>query len=132
MLSVSSVFVFKFEELYQIIFFYSPTGLERSTTREDQMVMIFTGRMCLISGWNSVTQYGVYLEKFVFLAKLNCAPLLCKFSLLLGLSHSVTLEENSNLYVEESEVLVLLEVSVQMIYSHFSNFSVLLVGENVG
>ncbi|KAL1805400.1 hypothetical protein ACET3Z_028468 [Daucus carota] len=55
--------------------------------------------MRLISGWNSVTLYGVYLKSFVFLAKLNCAPLLCKFSLLLGLSNSVTSEENSNLSV---------------------------------
>lgn len=67
MFSGSSKCVLKSEELCYIKFFYSLTGLERSTTREDQMEMISTGRMCLISGWNFVTRYGVCSQKiFIF------------------------------------------------------------------
>lgn len=40
----------------------SLTGLEKSTTREDLMEMIFRGQMFLTSGWNSVKRYVILLS----------------------------------------------------------------------
>lgn len=97
MLSGRSKFVLKSEELCYIKLFFSLTGLERSTTREDQMEMIFTGRMYLILGWNSVTRYGV-CSQFFFFKGLIVPPILYKIFNFTG----ARLHESSNLYNQES------------------------------